>query len=131
MRSKTFTSETKVSNFKQVNHYQLFNHYLNIHFHILTHPLLFQLHLHFRQIHITCIQFCFHSSHSCRGPCMEVRVTYIHIGYPNTWTYDSCKISTQLIHREPASAASTGSEAYHPWLSRHNPHMGRVWQDKG
>ena len=112
---KNFTSETKLSKFKQVSHYQLFNHYLNIHFHILTYPMLFQLHVHFRQLHLHWrLRFGFHRSHSCRGPYMEVRVTYIHTGYRNTWTYDSCRISTQLIHQEPAFAASIGSEAYHP-----------------
>ena len=40
---KKFTNETKLSDFKQVNHYQLFNHYMNSHFHILTYPILFQL----------------------------------------------------------------------------------------
>ena len=48
---KNFTSETKLSNFKQENHYQLFNHCLNINFHILTHPPLSQLHLHFHRIY--------------------------------------------------------------------------------
>ena len=68
---------------------------------------------------------------SYRGPHIVVWVTYLHIGYPNTRTYDSCKISTQLIRQEPASAASIGSEGSHPWLSSHNPHSRRVWQDKG
>ena len=57
-------------------------------------------------------------------------MTYIHIGYPNTCTYNSCKISTQLIHQEPASAASVGSKGNHPWLSSHNPHTRRVWHNK-
>ena len=55
----------------------------------------------------------------------------IHFGYPNSRTYDSCKISTQLIHREQAFAASIRSKGNHPWLSSHNPHTRRVWQDKG
>ena len=54
----------------------------------------------------------------------------IHFGYPNSRTYDSCKISTQLIHREPAFAGSIGSKGNHPWLSSHNPHTRTVWQDK-
>ena len=128
---KNFTSEAKLSNFKQDNHYWLFNHYMNIHFHILTPSPLFQLHLHFRQIHHhKCLRFGSHRSHSYRGPYIVVWVTYIHIGYPNTWTYNSCKISTQLIHQEPASAASVGSKGNHPWLSSHNPHTRRVWHNK-
>ena len=103
---------------------------MNIHFHILTHPL-FQIHLYFRQIHHhKCFRFGSHRNHSYRGPYIIARVTYIHIGYPNTCTYNSCKISTQLIHQEPASAASVGSKGNHPWLSSHNPHTRRVWHNK-
>ena len=105
---------------------------MNIHFPILTHPPLLQLHLHFRQIHHhKCLCFGSHRSHSYRVPHIVVRVIFKHIGYPNTCTYNSCKISTKLIHQEPASAASVGSKGNHPWLSSHNPHMRRVWHNKG
>ena len=128
---KHFTSEANLSNFKQNNHYQLFNHYLNIHFYIATHPLSSQLYLHFRQVSSLASSLWFsqewqleRSAHRC--PC-ELHTHWLrkHLDLQQLQDINS------ICSLEPASPASIGSEANHSWISNRNRHMVRVRQDKG
>ena len=128
---KDFMSETNLSNFKQNNHYQLFNHHLNIHFYIVTHPLPSQLYLHFRQVSSLASSLWFsqewqlqRSAHRC--PC-DLHTHWLHKHLDLQQLQDINSISSS----EPASPASIGSEANHSWLSNRNHQMGRVRHDKG
>ena len=105
---KNVPSEAKSSNFNQDNHYWLFNHYLNIHFHILTHPPLFQLHLHFCPTHHhKCLHFGFRRSHSHRGKHIVYTLVTQTVGRTTAARYQLNKLIGNQLPQHPLDLKET------------------------